>query len=103
MGETVADVCSMGKQKQGKPNPTKPSPAMRVAKKKKTKIRRSQSQSQNNPEDWEAKEGDAEDQPLDQPREWSATDYQGQKRSNTEIDRGKGERTGNTRGRLLFV
>ena len=33
--ENIADVCSMGKQKWGRPNPTKPSPASKVAKKKK--------------------------------------------------------------------
>ena len=35
IGENIADVCSMGKQKWGRPNPTKPSPASKVAKKKK--------------------------------------------------------------------
>ena len=33
--ENIADVCSMGKQKWGRPNPTKPSPASKVVKKKK--------------------------------------------------------------------
>ena len=33
--ENIADVCSMGKQKWGRPNPTKPSPTSKVAKKKK--------------------------------------------------------------------
>ena len=33
--ENIADVYSLGKQKQGRPNPTKPSPASKVAKKKK--------------------------------------------------------------------
>ena len=33
--ENIADVCSMGKQKRGRPNPTKPSPASKVANKKK--------------------------------------------------------------------
>ena len=33
--ENIADVCSMGKQKWGRPNPNEPSPASKVAKKKK--------------------------------------------------------------------
>ena len=32
--ENIADVCSMGKQKWGRPNPTEPSPASKVAKRK---------------------------------------------------------------------
>ena len=35
IGENIADVCSMGKQKWGRLNPTKPSPASKVVKKKK--------------------------------------------------------------------
>ena len=35
IGENIADVCSMGKQQQGRLNPTKPSPASKVVKKKK--------------------------------------------------------------------
>ena len=36
--ENIADVCSMGKQKWGRPNPTEPSPASKVAKKKKAAL-----------------------------------------------------------------
>ena len=35
IGENIADVCSMGKQKWGRPNPTEPSPASKVVEKKK--------------------------------------------------------------------
>ena len=38
IGENIADVCSMGKQKWVRPNPTEPSPASKVAKKKKAAL-----------------------------------------------------------------
>ena len=36
--ENIADVCSMGKQKRGRPNPTEPSPASKEVKKKKAAL-----------------------------------------------------------------